>query len=226
MEHRLDIKSIAHAFGKRQVLSDISFTCTTGEVIGIFGRNGTGKSTLLKILFGTMRANQSEIYVDGQIVSGKTELNRFIGYHHQDVFLPKYSTVRSLIPLYFPDEEKHSKLFGEKQINKIEKLRVGALSAGEQRFLQFLMVINLDHYFVLLDEPFSMLEPLYKELVKEKITAYKSQKGFIITDHYFQDVLEVATTKKLINDGVMKDIGTTTDLVESGYLPESVRKRI
>ncbi len=56
MEHSLDVKSVVHSFGKRQILSDISFTCKTGDVIGIFGRNGTGKSTLLKILFGTLKA--------------------------------------------------------------------------------------------------------------------------------------------------------------------------
>jgi hypothetical protein len=71
-----------------------------------------------------------------------------------------------------------------------------------------------------------MLEPLQKELVKEKIAEYKTQKGFIITDHYFQDVLDVATTKKLIINGVMKDISETSDLIASGYLPEIVKKRI
>lgn len=226
MEHRLETRLITHSFGRRQVLSDISFTCTTGEVIGIFGRNGTGKSTLLKILFGTLRAQKSEILVDNQLISDRTILSQFIGYHHQEVFLPKYSIVRNIILLYFPDEEKYSKLFGEKQVSKIEKLRVGALSFGEQRLLQFLMLINLDHYFVLLDEPFSMLEPLYTELVKEKITACKNQKGFIITDHYFRDVLDIATSKKIIVDATMKDIPANSDLVELGYLSESFRKSL
>ncbi|MCW3110508.1 MAG: hypothetical protein JWQ09_5014 [Segetibacter sp.] len=220
MEHTLDVKSVIHSFGKRQVLSDITFTCKTGDVVGIFGRNGTGKSTLLKILFGTLRATRSEIYLDNEIADRKTGLNKFIAYHHQEVFLPRTTTVRNLIPLYFPEGEKQNKLFYDQQINKIENQKVGVLSIGEQRYLQFLLILNLDHHFVLLDEPFSMLEPLYKDLIKEKIEAYRSHKGFIITDHYYTDVLQVANIKKLIKDGAMKTVKKDTDLVDFGYLSE------
>lgn len=177
MEHTLDVKSVIHFFGKRQILSDISFTCRTGNVIGIFGRNGTGKSTLLKILFGTLLADNSEVYLDNQIADNKISLNKFIAYHHQEVFLPKNSIVKNLIPLYFPDGEDQNKLFYDKRINKIESKKVEALSIGEQRYLQFVLILHLNHYFVLLDEPFSMVEPLYKDLIKEKIEAYRHQKG-------------------------------------------------
>ncbi len=209
---------MSHSFGKRQILSDISFVCKTGDVIGIFGRNGTGKSTLLKILFGTLQPDRSEVYFDNQKVDNKTRLTNFIAYHHQEVFLPKNSTVRSLIPLYFPDGEKQNKLFYDPRVNKIENRKVGVLSIGEQRYLQFLFILYSDHYFVLLDEPFSMLEPLYKDLIKQKIEENKYHKGFIVTDHYYADVLQVATIKKVITDGVMKTITKDTDLIDFGYL--------
>ncbi len=225
MEHSLDVKSVVHSFGKRQILSDISFTCKTGDVIGIFGRNGTGKSTLLKILFGTLKAKHSEIYLDNRIVEKHIPLNKFIAYHHQEVFLPKNTTVKNLIPLYFPDGEKQNKLFYDPQINKIENQKAGALSTGEQRYLQFLMILNLEHRFVLLDEPFSMLEPLYKDLIKEKIDSYKYEKGFIITDHYYLDVLQVAKVKKVIRDGVMTTVNHHNDLIDFGYLSSNLKSK-
>ncbi|MEJ7680357.1 MAG: ATP-binding cassette domain-containing protein [Segetibacter sp.] len=225
MEHTLDVKSVIHSFGKRQILSDISFTCKTGDVIGIFGRNGTGKSTLLKVLFGTIRAKHSEIYLDNKIVEKNIPLNYFIAYHHQEVFLPKNTTVKNLIPLYFPDGEKQNKLFYDPRVNKIENQKAGALSMGEQRYLQFLMILNLDHHFILLDEPFSMLEPLYKDLIKEKIESNKYVKGFIVTDHYYADVLQVATIKKVIRDGVMFTINHTNDLVDFGYLSSNLKSK-
>lgn len=226
MDHTLDVKSVSHFFGERQILSDISFSCRTGDVIGIFGRNGTGKSTLLKILFGTLPPSKSEIYLDNEMVSNKIILNKFIAYHHQEVFLPKRTTVKNLIPLYFPDGEKQNKLFYDPGINKIENKKVGALSIGEQRYFQFLLILHLDHYFILLDEPFSMIEPLYKDLIKEKIKANKHQKGFILTDHYFADVLQVATIKKVIKDGVMKTVIKDTDLVDFGYLSDKFKSRL
>jgi ABC-type multidrug transport system ATPase subunit len=227
VEHTLDVKSVIHSFGKRQILSDISFTCKTGDVMGIFGRNGTGKSTLLKILFGTLHPNKSEFYLDNKIASDKIALNKFIAYHHQEVFLPKNTTVRNLIPLYFPgDGEKQNKLFYDQRINKIENQKVGVLSIGEQRYLQFLLILNLNHHFVLLDEPFSMVEPLYKDLIKEKIEEYKNLKGFIITDHYYVDVLQVANLKKVIKDGEMKNVNKDSDLIGLGYLSNNFKSGI
>ena len=226
LEHTLDVKSVSHAFGKRQILSDINFTCKTGDVIGIFGRNGTGKSTLLKILFGTLQAVKSEIYLDNRKVDNKICLNKFMAYHHQEVFLPKNSIVKNLIPLYFPDGEKQNKLFYDQRINKIENKKVGVLSTGEQRYFQFLLLLHSDHHFVLLDEPFSMVEPLYKDLIKEKIEAFKDQKGFIITDHYYLDVLQVANIKKVIKDRVMQAVVKDTDLIDFGYLSKSYKSRL
>ncbi len=225
MEHILDIKSVIHFFGKRQILSDICFTCKTGDIIGIFGRNGSGKSTLLKILFGTLKAKKSEIYIDNLNISDKIPSKRFIAYHHQEIFLPKNTTVKNLIPLYFPWGEKQHKLFYDKKINKMENQKAGSLSLGEQKYLQFLLILYSDHHFVLLDEPFSMVEPLYIELIKEKIEMHKNEKGFIITDHYYTDVLQVANIKKLIKDGAMKAVDKNTDLAKMGYLSNEVKRR-
>lgn len=224
MQHTLHVKSVVHSFGKRQILSDINFTCTTGDVVGIFGRNGTGKSTLVKILFGTVKANSSEIYLNNKIADKNIRLNTVAAYHHQKVFLPKHMTVKNLIPLYFPEGDKQNKLFYDQRINKMENQKVGALSMGEQRYLQFLLILHCDQPFLLLDEPFCMLKPLYKDLIKEKIGIYKREKGFIITDHYYKDVLQVANLKKLIRDGVMLTNEQDSDLINFGYLSDNSKK--
>jgi ABC-type lipopolysaccharide export system ATPase subunit len=80
------------------------------------------------------------------------------------------------------------------------------------------LMINSNHFFLLLDEPFTMVEPLLKEVIKEKIEEYRNDKGFIITDHYYTDVLEVARAKKLLKDGTLNPIINDRDLITSGYL--------
>jgi ABC-type multidrug transport system ATPase subunit len=172
----------------------------------------------LKILFGTLKPQKSEIYLDNKIVRDTSNLNKYIGYHHQEVFLPQNITVRNLVATFFPDGEKQSKVFYARGINKIEKQRVCTLSLGEQRYLQFLLMINSNHSFLLLDEPFTMVEPLLKETITEMIDQHKNNKGFIITDHYYRDVLGVATLKKLIKDGTMISINDDRDLVDFEYL--------
>ena len=101
----------------------------------------------------------------------------------------------------------------------METTKVGNLSTGEQRYLQFLMIVHLNRPFVLLDEPFSMVDPLYKEVIKEKIKERSAVQGFIITDHYYKDVLDIATKKILMAAGKILPVNDASDLANAGYLP-------
>ena len=216
---RLD--HIDHSYGKKQILSKVDFTCTTGDIIAIFGRNGSGKSTLLKSLFGTLKPDHVELYMNNMKIEKITTKNKHIAYLPQDIFLPKDLKVRNIIPMYFPDDEKQNKIFYSPLVHKIENQMAGTLSLGEQRYIEFLLIVNLNHPFILLDEPFSMIEPLYKEAIKEIIATNKKDKGFIITDHYYLDVMEVANKKMILKEGILYEVFNLKDLMEYGYLPEN-----
>ena len=77
----------------------------------------------------------------------------------------------------------------------------------------------------MLDEPFSMVEPLYQDSIKEVLTELKKEKGIIITDHYYRNVLEVADRKMIIKDGKAIEIENEIDLIENGYLREAGMRR-
>lgn len=215
--NKLLVKSVKKRFGKLKVLEEVNFTCGTGEILAIFGRNGTGKSTLLRILFGILQPDHSDILLNNKPLS-RNGLNNYFGFHHQQVFLPKNVTVRNLVPLFFPEGEDQNKIFYDPHINRIEKQKVGVLSIGEQRYLQFLLLINSSHPFLLLDEPFSMTGPQVTEIIKEKILEKKGQKGFIITDHFYKDVLDISDRMKMMKNGVMISIADKSELVTHGYL--------
>jgi ABC-type multidrug transport system ATPase subunit len=218
MIHQLSISAIGHCFGTKKILEDISFGCRTGDITGLFGRNGCGKSTLLNILFGTLKATSGSVRInDAPLRNDFTQ--KSISYSHQEVFLPQNITVRNLIPLYFPGGEDQNKIFYAPGVHHMETTRVRDLSLGEQRYLQFLLVIHLNHPFVLLDEPFSMVEPVYREIIKEKIRELQAVKGFIITDHYYKDVLDIATKKLLMKSGKIIPVNDEYDLSAAGYLP-------
>jgi ABC-type multidrug transport system ATPase subunit len=217
MGNKIFVKTVTHCFGKRTILSDISFECNTGEIVGIFGRNGAGKSTLFNILFGTLKPDHAEIYFDGKLFKPNENQGRLIGYHTQDVMLPKFTKVHDIITMYLSPQQQ-DKVSNSAGVHEIRNKRISELSLGQQRYLQLLLLINLDHPFVILDEPFSMVEPLYKRLIQEKLQEYKGQKGFLISDHYYRDILDIADNIKLIKDGRMITITNEHDLIDLGYL--------
>ena len=77
----------------------------------------------------------------------------------------------------------------------------------------------------MLDEPFSMVEPLYQDSIKELLTELKKEKGIIITDHYYRNVLDVSDRKMIIKDGKAIEIENEIDLIENGYLREAGMRR-
>lgn len=215
----LQLHTVRKSFGKKAILKDVSFTLAQGEIISLFGRNGSGKSTLLKILFGTLKANAIQLQIDGKVISPKEIIpKQLIGYLPQDHFLPKHLKVRDVIPLFHEDGDDQDRIFRAPFVEKIAARKIGTLSLGELRYLELLLVAHLEHPFLLLDEPFSMIEPLYKEAIKSFLLSLKAKKGILLTDHYYRDVLDISDHHMVIVDGISQTAENIDDLKKLGYL--------
>jgi ABC-type multidrug transport system ATPase subunit len=209
-------------FGKKEILKEVSFSLETGEILGIFGRNGCGKSTLLKMIFGTLRKGSVTVSIDGKNFNPSENISsECIAYLPQHSFLPKNNKVRDLIPIYFLEEKNQDAIFYDALIAKIAAKKVGELSLGQVRYLEVLLVGNLDHSFLMLDEPFSMIDPLYKIEIKNLLNKLKTEKGILITDHYYEDVLDITSKNLLIKNGVGIPIESKEDLKRLEYLGKS-----
>ena len=215
----LEVLNINKSFGNKCVLNNINFECHIGEIIGLFGRNGSGKSTLLKLIFGTIKADSILIKINSRLIHPKEVIPlKLIAYMSQDSFLPKELKVRDVIPLFFPSGEDQDKIFYAPQVFSFEKVKVGKLSMGQLLYLELLIIGNLHHQFLMLDEPFSMIEPLYKDVIKDLLLNLKKTKGIILTDHYYDDVLQVTDRNFIISGGAMIDVKTIADLYKYDYL--------
>lgn len=126
--------------------------------------------------------------------------------------------VRDIISVFFPNGELQDLIFYAPKVSSFETTKVGNLSLGQLRYLELLLMGNLPHTFLLLDEPFSMIEPLYKEVIKEFLIELKNSKGIILTDHYYNDVLEITTKNYVITDAQIVPILDKADLVFYDYL--------
>lgn len=215
----LEVKNIDKSFGGKSVLKNVSISCKKGEISGIFGRNGMGKSSLMKIIFGTLKCDSGIIKIDQNLYSQKEIIpSRQISYLPQDPFLPKGIKVRDIIPFFFPDGSDQDKIFYSKGIGNFTQRKIKELSLGQLRYLEILLIGHLNHTYILLDEPFSMIEPIYKDYIKEFLLQIKEDKGVILTDHYYSDVLEITDKNFLIKNGEIIKVEGERDLVRNEYL--------
>ena len=215
----LEIKNLNKSFKEKQILKDLSFEFRTDETNAIFGRNGSGKSTLLKLIYGTLKPDNLELKINGELIKNNNViLDNRIGYLPQDNFLPKNLKVSEVIAMYFKEGDRQDKVFYAPRINKIQNRKISQLSLGERRYLEIVLLGNLDHKFLLLDEPFSMIEPLYIEIIKDFLNIIKKTKGIILTDHYYNDAMEIADKIFLIKEGNKIKINERKDLIDHGYI--------
>ena len=217
--NKLVVSKVQKKYKNKQILNNVSIECKTNEIITIFGRNGSGKSTLLQSIFGTIKTDNIEIIINGNtILYDKVIESRKISYFPQNSFLPKSIKVAEIIQMYFKNGDLQDKIFYSPRINNLQNKRVGNLSLGELRYFELLLISYLEHPFLLLDEPFSMIEPLFVELIKERLNLIKKEKGIILTDHYYEDVLDIADKSYLIKDAKIIPINNKSDLIRHNYL--------
>lgn len=213
----LEVDSLAKRYSERVILSDVYLKCVTGDIVGLFGRNGTGKSTMMKIVFGIEKADNKFVRVNDKILVSQSQLIQEISYLSQDTFLPNNLTVLEMVRLTLNNKNVNSFL-NDHILSPFLSNKVNSLSGGELRYLEIKLLLNLPSKFVLLDEPFNGLSPIIVQAVSDLIKSHSKSKGIILTDHDYHSVLDIANRHYLLTDGYLRSISGRTDLVRLGYL--------
>lgn len=219
MQNILEADSIRKDFGDKQILTDIYLKCQTGDIIGFLGRNGTGKSTLLKILYGTLYTDHKHISINGIYLNQPFKLKGAISFLNQNNFLPRHMTANKIIQLFDHHLDKKD-FFEDSVLSKVSNTKIKNLSGGELRYLEIKIILNLDSKFVFLDEPFNGIAPIHIEIVKELIKAQAMTKGIILTDHDYSNVLDIANKYIILFDGGLRILKTKQEFIDWGYIPD------
>jgi len=217
---KLYIDSVRKNFDTKQVLTDIFITCQKGEIIGLLGRNGSGKSTLLKIIFGSLEADNKFVKAGNKILTGVFANRKLIKYLPQESFLPNHLKVKTMIEL-FCGINKSRMIEAHDILSPMLDKRSSQLSKGEKRILEILLIIYSDSDYALIDEPFNGVAPIEREMIKEVIKKQSADKGFIVTDHDYRNIIDMATQIVIIHDGGTKAIKNKDELKNWGYIPET-----
>lgn len=214
----LELKNIEKSFGEKKVLTGVSFKAEGGKAFGLLGRNGAGKTTSIRILMDVFPANSGEVLIDGQPIN----YNKIgIGYLPEERGLyPKKIIIDQLT--YFAELKGMSCKAAVKSIDYwLERLdmteyrnkRLDTLSKGNQQKIQLITALAHDPDIVILDEPFSGLDPvnamLLKDVVKEQI-----QKGKIVlfSSHQMSYIEEFCDSIAILNKGVVVLHGDLHDI--------------
>ena len=215
----LHIDSIKKSFDNKNILQDIYLKINSGDIVGLLGRNGSGKSTLLNIIFGTLEAESKFIKINDTVYE-KVYINKnVVNYLPQNDFLPKDLKVKSLINICFKKSISKN-IKNDEIIKKIINTKIRNISGGELRYLEIKLLLNLESKFLLLDEPFNGVSPLLIEKIKKMIKENSLNKGIILTDHDYRNVLSVANRIHFLKDGSLIEIKNKIELKKYGYIPD------
>ena len=213
---RLFVDSITKSYNDRVILSDVFLSCDIGEVKGLIGRNGCGKSTLLKIIFGVESAENKFVRIEGKLINSTSDCKGLISYLPQKQFLPNGVKVLKIINLFL-EKRYREKLLSIEFVAPLLDKTSQELSGGQRRIVEILLLIHSNSKFILLDEPFNGISPILKDYIAECILEVKKEKGIIITDHDYENVLKLADTIVFLKDGYLREIKAKSQLIELGY---------
>lgn len=215
MMHILEADGILLDFGTKRILSNIYIKCETNTITGILGRNGQGKSCLLNIIYGNLKPLSKSVRID------KITLNYTFRNNEQLTYLPQFNFIpsRLILERIFEDFLIEFKSFVDifPEFKNLRKSKFGHLSGGQRRLVEVFVIIKAKSQFSILDEPFSHLTPIQIEKIMELIQHEKLNKGFIITDHLYQNLLDISDAIYLLNNGRTILINEMDDLEKLGY---------
>ncbi len=217
MTHTLEADGIQLTFGMRSILSDIHLRCETGSITGLLGRNGEGKSCLLRILYGDLPAASRSVRFDGLSVKEPYRRPDLLRYLPQFNFIPAALNLNRIMHDFELDFRELEKKFPE--FSPVRRRPIRELSGGQLRLIHLYLILRSPARFALLDEPFTHLMPLQIEKVKEMLLEEKERKGLLITDHLFHEVTTVSDRLYVLAAGRTQPAKNSRDIETLGYAP-------
>lgn len=215
MRHILEADGIQLSFSNRSILSDIYIRCETGLITGLLGRNGQGKTCLMQIIYGTLLPGIKSVRFDGINHNTPYKRSDLLAFVPQFNFIPATLHISRVFKDFKLDFSEFQSIFPNSDINASST--ISSLSGGQRRLIELYIIITGKSRFVMLDEPFSHLSPIQVDQIKALITVQKFNKGFLITDHMFQHVVDIADQIYLLSNGKLHMTKGVEELEYLGY---------
>ena len=236
----LEVKELVKIYNRRRVVDEVSFHVDAGEIVGLLGRNGAGKTTTFRMTVGMIKPKAGRISFDGRDMTSWPMYKRAragIGYLSQEpsVFqkLSVFANVVAILEtMKVPRKEikkKAADVLGEFGLSKLSDSPASVLSGGERRRLEIARTLVREPKLILLDEPFSGVDPIAVNDLQEIIRDLSGRGiGILLTDHNVRETLSITSRSYIIDAGSVIADGTpfdlvVNDLVRKTYLGEKFK---
>lgn len=225
--HLLEIKGLCKSYDGRPVVNGVDLLVKRGEIVGLLGPNGAGKTTTFYMIVGIIPPNRGKIIFDNEDITLLPihERARYgIGYLSQEPSIFRKLTVEQNImaileTLPIGISERRRRLTGllkELNIEHLANNRTYTLSGGERRRLEITRALVTNPSFILLDEPFSGIDPIVVNEAQEIIKELKNKGlGILLTDHNVRETLSITDRAYLIAEGKILISGTAEELINN-----------
>lgn len=227
----LTAENLAKSYKSRKVVSDVSLTVNSNEIVGLLGPNGAGKTTTFYMVVGLVRQDQGKIIIDGEDISLLPMHNRAqrgIGYLPQEASIFRRLTVyENLMAVLEIRKDLTSQQRREKADELIEEFNIGhirdslgqSLSGGERRRVEIARALAANPKFILLDEPFAGVDPISVSDIKKIITDLRNRGlGVLITDHNVRETLDVCERAYIVGEGKIIATGTPEEVMNDEHV--------
>ncbi len=225
--HLLEVRGLSKSYSGREVVKSVDLEVKRGEIVGLLGPNGAGKTTTFYMIVGIIPPNFGEISFDNQDITRLSihQRSRYgIGYLSQEPSIFRKLSVEENIlailetlPIGRKERIKRlNSLLEELKIAHLRKSKAYTLSGGERRRLEITRALVTNPSFILLDEPFSGIDPIIVNEAQEIIKELRNKGlGILLTDHNVRETLSITDRAYLIADGRILISGTAQDLIDN-----------
>lgn len=236
----LSCDSLVKIYHKRRVVNGISIDVNSGEIVGLLGPNGAGKTTTFYMITGLIKPNGGRVLFDDEDIIGLPMYRRArkgIGYLPQEPSIFRKMTVAENIMaiLEYMDlskterNQRLNRLLSDLDIKHLANSKGYNLSGGERRRVEIARALVIEPKFILLDEPFSGIDPITVEEIQKIIYRLKEKGlGILVTDHNVRETLSITDRAYIICEGEILKSGTSEFLANDAearkiYLGEKFR---
>lgn len=220
-------RSLCKGYKGRTVVSSVSIKVKQGEIVGLLGPNGAGKTTTFYMVLGIVRADSGRILIDNEDLTGLPmyqRARRGIGYLPQEASVFRNLIARENIELVLEERGKDIRKIKSIASDLIDEFGLGdvagipgyALSGGERRRVEIARSLAMEPSFILLDEPFSGIDPIAVYDIQQIILGLRTKGyGILLTDHSVRETLAITDRTYLIHRGQILIDGTPAEIAES-----------